>query len=66
MDSLIDSIFRPEELAAARGKVYSEELTTLRSASRRSNDPAERVALAELERTLAVRLEQLRQEGQAA
>jgi hypothetical protein len=45
----IDSIFRPEELRAARSEAVDELVEELRVFARKAGNPAKRVALSELE-----------------
>lgn len=52
MSPTIDSIFKPEELRAARTMVYTDEIRQLKLTSKRAPSPAERVALAELEQRM--------------
>jgi hypothetical protein len=57
-------IFKDEELRDARTVVLAEEIKTVRSASRRCADPAQRVALAELEQIIHTTWAQLEQKGE--
>lgn len=53
MSTTIASIFRPEELSAARAQALAEILEQQRVFARRANDPAARVAHAEIERVIS-------------
>lgn len=55
--------FKTEELRDARTTVWTEELKTLKSSSRRAANPAERVALAELEKRLRDDYAAMEQQG---
>lgn len=52
MTATIDSIFRPEELQTARAVALDELLDQQKVFSRRANDPAARVAHAEIEQVI--------------
>jgi hypothetical protein len=52
MRASIESIFKPEELRAARGAAIDETVEELRVFARKAPDPAKRVALSELEQLL--------------
>jgi hypothetical protein len=52
METIISAIFRPEELSKARDAALAEVLDQQRVFARRANDPAARVAHAELERVI--------------
>lgn len=52
MSTTIDSIFRPAELQTARAVALDELLDQQKVFSRRANDPAARVAHAEIEKVL--------------
>ena len=49
MSATIDSIFRPEELRAARSEAVDELVEELRVFARKAGNPAKRVVLSELE-----------------
>jgi hypothetical protein len=63
MSQSIDSIFRPEELQKAREQALTEVLDQQKLFARRANDPAARVAHAELERVLLNTREQWEADG---
>lgn len=63
MSTTIDAIFKPEELREARTVAFSEELKTLKVSSRRANEPAARVALAEIEQILRTKFVEMRAAG---
>jgi len=63
MSQSIDSIFRPEELQKAREQALAEVLDQQKLFARRANDPAARVAHAELERVLLNTREQWAADG---
>lgn len=48
----LDTIFRPEELRAARSEAVDELVEELRVFARKAGNPAKRVALSELEQFL--------------
>jgi hypothetical protein len=52
METMISAVFRPEELSKARDAALAEVLDQQRVFARRANDPAARVAHAELERVI--------------
>jgi len=63
METIISAIFRPEELSKARDAALAEVLDQQRVFARRANDPAARVAHAELERVLSDLRESWRASG---
>lgn len=65
MSNPIEQFFKPEELRDARTTVWAEQLKLLRSSARRSPSPAERVALAELEKHLSDEYAVMAQQGLA-
>lgn len=63
MSTTIASIFRPEELSRAREQALAEILEQQRVFARRANDPAARVAHAEIERVISDLRESWKREG---
>lgn len=65
MNSSIASIFKPEELRAARTETLDEQVKEIKAFARRATSPAKRVALSELEQRLNLWWAELAQEGLA-
>lgn len=63
MTDLIHAVFRPEELSAAREVALTEVLEQQRLFARRANDPAARVAHAEIEKVMTDVRESWKQAG---
>ena len=50
--TILEAIFKPEELRKARTEAIDETIEELRVFSRKATDPAKRIAISELEQTL--------------
>lgn len=63
MSTAIDTIFKPEELRAARTEVFDEQAKELKAFARRAPSPAKRLVLSELEQRLNLWREELAAAG---
>ena len=63
MSTPIESLFKPEELKAARTQVLDEEVKQLQVFARRADTPQKRVALSELEQRVMLWRQELAEAG---